>query len=1074
MIFGVVRIYYNTMLKKTIIYCIGLLSIVAVSVLIKPDLFTSVFSVDPEERPQYEISEEEKLVNQRHIARYQNRHGANMLKSGLTGETYSYANGKLRGTWLHREFAVTGDFGKGYRVDGSVYDQYNDQIYAVSYAGHIYKIHRDESWELINHKAKYLNYIEGFNLQDNSFRMVCSQGKSIYYSDDEGRNWVESTGVSLAASTKLGGIVDRTEGKRIFIIGKSGSNFRAYYSDDHGISFEQTNFSAASATYEPKFCVPHYSDEAYIFLRNKTNSNITIYKFDSAEKEFKELSKPTQLFDGSLKRVMGTYKDDKFHFYVIASQKNIYYSSDEGKNWEQTNSGNTDVPFTIHPDQPNIIFKGYTDLRFSSDYGASFTSFSHKLGWDLRHAKMYQKKDSTYFHFVGKDFGCFISSSPEDKMTYRSLNYGTQIQMCYDGTSSENYDDVFTALQDRGCRGFKDENLVATNEVRSTDALRVTLAKNEQSVWAWMYFGSLVHKSNFRAKSGSRTQKSAFSNWWASTMVESPDPGEDAVIIATGSKLKKFTWDENSDKIQASDLSFDFSSLTSSKLTSFGYSKVNRDLWYAADKAGNFFYSTDGGSTYEKTTYSGSKPKANDQSYNYHRNQQTIKASDVDENKVYYAGVGKYFLISKDGGKTFTNHTNGLDVYRVRDFCFTPDEKFIFASCAGSGIWVFDVDANKWFEINDENVPNVNFNACDFIKKKSTVRFYSYGSGVLDLKLEGYDKEISFPGNLEVGGSNGSSIMLQWLDNADNETAYVIERTSDGYFEELATIAANSTSYQDESAAGNVEYTYRVKAKSADKESYYSNYVLASYVELDENEVDKSKWTLVSVSSEERNASTKGYATYAFDNDNNSKWHSQWYNVDPKPGFPHELVIDMNDTITINSFSYLPRQDGNENGRISEFEFYCTLDTLNWGVSVTSGTWANTGDEKIENFTARTVRFIKLIAKSEVNGKDIANVAEINVFKDLATSLEDNRYEVSLKVYPNPFSHYVNVACEPGIFYFAQIRDISGKIILQEKLDVHDSNHRIDIAGNLNKGMYILELLKNDGTGSVSKKILKE
>jgi hypothetical protein len=70
-------------------------------------------------------------------------------------------------------------------------------------------------------------------------------------------------------------------------------------------------------------------------------------------------------------------------------------------------------------------------------------------------------------------------------------------------------------------------------------------------------------------------------------------------------------------------------------------------------------------------------------------------------------------------------------------------------------------------------------------------------------------------------------VHLTWSDNSDNETAFIIERCDQvgsapkggkqaasctGVWRSVATVAANTTSYVDKSAALNKTYMYRVKA----------------------------------------------------------------------------------------------------------------------------------------------------------------------------------------------------------------------------------------------------------------------
>jgi len=48
---------------------------------------------------------------------------------------------------------------------------------------------------------------------------------------------------------------------------------------------------------------------------------------------------------------------------------------------------------------------------------------------------------------------------------------------------------------------------------------------------------------------------------------------------------------------------------------------------------------------------------------------------------------------------------------------------------------------------------------------------------------------------------------------------------------------------------------------------------------------------------------------------------------------------------SISGFRYLPREDGSTNGCIGQYEFYVSLDGVNWGTVVATGTLPNTALE---------------------------------------------------------------------------------------------------------------------------------
>jgi arylsulfatase A-like enzyme len=75
---------------------------------------------------------------------------------------------------------------------------------------------------------------------------------------------------------------------------------------------------------------------------------------------------------------------------------------------------------------------------------------------------------------------------------------------------------------------------------------------------------------------------------------------------------------------------------------------------------------------------------------------------------------------------------------------------------------------------------------------------------------------------------------------------------------------------------------------------------------------------LIRFSSESR--SNDRLAEYAIDGKPSTVWHSQF--SQEKKKHPHELVIDLGQTRTINGFYYLARQDKGWNGTFGETEFY--------------------------------------------------------------------------------------------------------------------------------------------------------
>lgn len=135
--------------------------------------------------------------------------------------------------------------------------------------------------------------------------------------------------------------------------------------------------------------------------------------------------------------------------------------------------------------------------------------------------------------------------------------------------------------------------------------------------------------------------------------------------------------------------------------------------------------------------------------------------------------------------------------------------------------------------------------------------------------------------------------------------------------------------------------------------------------------VDRSLWKIVSVSSENGGEEARN----AIDGDLNTIWHSRWN--DPVAKHPHEIVVDMSSSLEIDKFIYQPRNS--ENGRIKDYELYFSKDGKNWE-NKTKGRFENSSSAQFVTLEKPIVaRYFKLIALSEIYGRDWASAAELNV-----------------------------------------------------------------------------------------------
>jgi hypothetical protein len=85
------------------------------------------------------------------------------------------------------------------------------------------------------------------------------------------------------------------------------------------------------------------------------------------------------------------------------------------------------------------------------------------------------------------------------------------------------------------------------------------------------------------------------------------------------------------------------------------------------------------------------------------------------------------------------------------------------------------------------------------------------------------------PDGLGAQGISANQINLTWTDNSIDETGFAIERSPDGTnFAQVATVAANTTSYSDTGLSPITAYFYRVRAYNGSGDSSYTSVAEAS------------------------------------------------------------------------------------------------------------------------------------------------------------------------------------------------------------------------------------------------------
>ena len=178
--------------------------------------------------------------------------------------------------------------------------------------------------------------------------------------------------------------------------------------------------------------------------------------------------------------------------------------------------------------------------------------------------------------------------------------------------------------------------------------------------------------------------------------------------------------------------------------------------------------------------------------------------------------------------------------------------------------------------------------------------------------------------------------------------------------------------------------------------------------------INKSAWKLVSADSQHGG----NEARLAFDGKTDTFWHTEWGSVEPR--CPHTLIVDMAQEYKVTAFTYLSRQDGNQNGMVKAFELYLSTDGQTWGSPVASGEFKNTTSLQVAKLkTPTTGRYLKFVAKSEINNNAWTSAAEVGI------QAESDVLAIQQVEYTRPTDH--------DVVYDLQGRKMNGSLAAQAK-----------------------------------------
>lgn len=138
----------------------------------------------------------------------------------------------------------------------------------------------------------------------------------------------------------------------------------------------------------------------------------------------------------------------------------------------------------------------------------------------------------------------------------------------------------------------------------------------------------------------------------------------------------------------------------------------------------------------------------------------------------------------------------------------------------------------------------------------------------------------------------------------------------------------------------------------------------------------KENWKILTASSGDLNSVNR-----IIDGNPNTDWSFG----DNLNKLPQEITIDMGSILDINGFTYIPQQVGNNLNLISNYEFYSSLDNVEW-ILQSQGEFSNIKSnpiEQVKTFKKDKARYIRFVARSAIGKGTTVSIAEINIIETL-------------------------------------------------------------------------------------------
>jgi len=673
------------------------------------------------------------------------------------------AGGNLIGKWIEK-----GSNNQAGRIHNTDIDWERGFIYAASSGGNIWRGNLDGTgWTCLNNSMKIGNiravYVKKISGKYRVF-VVGNGPSACYYTENEGSSWISSNGFENAS--RWGGLhraakIDGTDNIYVLANEWDYDKWKAvttiYKSEDFGTNFTkiyQSNIDVGVCD----IYAPRYGKSDLYFVHRDTLTTISqneVFTDISNFNNLPEFSKATQIL------IKGS--SDMNSGYLAAMLNNgdgsshFYTSTDGGNNWTKKGSVGFNPfernSFEVSPSNPDMLFIGGVDTYRSEDGGSTWKIVNgwgeyygdpkSKLHADIPGIQAFKTPANGELLLIGTDGGLYKSEDFAYTVQNLSLT-GLNVSQYYSSYTYRNSQGiVFAGAQDQGFQRclLDSGKSLSFQQTISGDYGQLSSADGGDNLWAVYPGFAMLYKGANIDKFSSYywdLNKNNCKNWlWMPPTIGDPSNPQAAYIAAGGINCTDagkcsymFHLIYNNGGIIHNILPFNFGT-DGSRLSAMAISELNKDYFYALTSNGTFYYSSDKGTSWNKTD-SLKGPEAH---YFYGS---TVLASNKILGKVIIAGSGysnPAAFVSYNNGKDFAKIDSGLPKTLIYKIAVSDDEKYIFAATE-AGQYIYIDAQKKWFSLASLSSPDQTFWSVEYLPQSKTARFVTYGRGIWDFKIE--------------------------------------------------------------------------------------------------------------------------------------------------------------------------------------------------------------------------------------------------------------------------------------------------------------------------------------------------